>query len=167
MRAFPIDWYAFGSPISSLSGLERARANKGETMRKLLTAVAVVILLSLVGCGEPEPELETTTLLEDLPEEFVAEPETGVGTDTVATEPAAVDPVTDAAPPPAGPAAESEAEGAPGELPRTHTVDLGGAMHAPGYDNPTRRCATCHGSDLTGGRKAESSCFDCHDQNWD
>lgn len=127
-------------------------------MRRLLTAVAVVILLSLVGCGEPEPELETTTLL-DQPDEFVTEPET----DAVATEPAAVDPVTDAVPPPADP----EAEGEPGELPRTHTVDLGGAMHAPGYDNPTRRCATCHGSDLTGGRKAESSCFDCHDQNWD
>jgi hypothetical protein len=136
-------------------------------MRTFFTAVAVVILLSLSGCGEPEAELETTTLLEGQPEEFLAEPEPDVMTDTVATEPGAVDPVTGAAPPPADPVAESEAEGAPGELPRTHTVDLGGAMHAPGYDNPTRRCATCHGSDLTGGRRAESSCFDCHDQNWD
>jgi hypothetical protein len=141
-----------------------ARANKGGVMRTLLTAVAVVILLSLSGCGEPEPEFETTTLLEDQPEEFMAEPD--VMTDPAAPAPTAVDPVTEAAPPPADPVA-AEAEGEPGELPRTHTVDLGGAMHAPGYDNPTRRCASCHGSDLTGGRRAESSCFDCHDQNWD
>jgi hypothetical protein len=52
------------------------------------------------------------------------------------------------------------------EIPKTHNVDHGGVMHAPGLDNPTQRCAACHGQDLRGGKVAPSSCYDCHDQVW-
>lgn len=54
----------------------------------------------------------------------------------------------------------------PSKLPRTHTVDLGGTMHAPGMDNPVQRCGACHGKELKGGRVADVSCFSCHEQKW-
>jgi outer membrane biosynthesis protein TonB len=50
-------------------------------------------------------------------------------------------------------------------LPKTHTVNKGGAMHAPGLETPVQRCGACHGKDLKGG-KAAPSCFSCHDQVW-
>jgi cytochrome c553 len=49
--------------------------------------------------------------------------------------------------------------------PKTHTVKLGDALHAPGYKTPVQKCGACHGKDLKGGAKA-SSCFKCHGQNW-
>jgi hypothetical protein len=135
-------------------------------MKKALSVAAVSVLLVLFGCGEPEPEVETATLLEGQPDEFLAEPEP-LAPDPVATETADPAPVPGPTPPGDTLPTTETAEGAPGELPRTHNIDLGGAMHAPGYDNPVRRCASCHGEDLRGGRRAESSCFDCHDQTWD
>jgi cytochrome c553 len=45
-------------------------------------------------------------------------------------------------------------------------VDRDGAMHAPGGENATTRCAACHGKDLRGGTVAKVSCFGCHDKNW-
>jgi cytochrome c553 len=50
-------------------------------------------------------------------------------------------------------------------IPKTHTVDKDGALHAPGFDTPETKCAACHGKDLKGGKKA-GSCYDCHDKNW-
>lgn len=50
--------------------------------------------------------------------------------------------------------------------PKTHNVDHEGVMHAAGSDNPTQRCAGCHGKDLKGGKVAPSSCYSCHDQKW-
>ena len=52
------------------------------------------------------------------------------------------------------------------KLPKTHTIDKGGAMHAPGFETPAQRCAGCHGKDLKGGKVAPVSCFSCHDQTW-
>jgi cytochrome c553 len=50
-------------------------------------------------------------------------------------------------------------------IPKTHTIDKDGALHAPGLDTPETKCAACHGKDLKGGKKA-GSCFDCHEKNW-
>jgi outer membrane biosynthesis protein TonB len=73
------------------------------------------------------------------------------------------------APAPA-PAAEPEtkapAPSAGKTPPKTHNVDHGGVMHAAGSDNPTQKCAGCHGKDLKGGKVAPSSCYSCHDQVW-
>jgi outer membrane biosynthesis protein TonB len=83
---------------------------------------------------------------------------------------------TQPAPSPAPPAAQPPAAQPPAQttqpaatraaLPKTHTVDRGGVMHAPGAENPAQRCAACHGKDLRGGRTATSSCYSCHDQVW-
>lgn len=65
------------------------------------------------------------------------------------------------------PVAEPEAPAATSsKLPKTHTVDKDGVMHAPGSETPTKRCGACHGKDLQGGRVGVS-CFDCHDQQWE
>ncbi|MHB9001413.1 MAG: hypothetical protein ACYC9N_18085, partial [Thermoanaerobaculia bacterium] len=50
-------------------------------------------------------------------------------------------------------------------LPKSHTVDHEGVMHAPGDKTPMQKCAGCHGKDLKGGKIAPS-CFDCHEQKW-
>lgn len=50
-------------------------------------------------------------------------------------------------------------------IPKNHTVDKDGALHAPGFETPDKKCAVCHGKDLTGGKKA-GSCFECHEKNW-
>jgi hypothetical protein len=47
------------------------------------------------------------------------------------------------------------------ETPGSHTVDLGGADHAPGFADPLANCARCHGSDLRGGEGP--NCYRCHD----
>jgi len=39
-------------------------------------------------------------------------------------------------------------------------------MHFPGAENATQKCAMCHGKDLTGGKVAKISCFECHAKNW-
>lgn len=44
-----------------------------------------------------------------------------------------------------------------------HTVDLGGEMHEPGYDDPLANCVSCHGSNLNGG--TGPSCYDCHNND--
>lgn len=80
--------------------------------------------------------------------------------------PAAKEPAPEPQPEPEAKApAPAPATKAPSRLPRTHTVDQGGAMHAPGFETPAQRCAGCHGKDLKGG-KAAPSCFSCHDQVW-
>jgi hypothetical protein len=48
----------------------------------------------------------------------------------------------------------------------THTINLGGYLHAPGYCQPYRNCAQCHGSDLTGGTAGQPSCTKCHVDHW-
>jgi hypothetical protein len=48
----------------------------------------------------------------------------------------------------------------------THTVNLGGYLHAPGPCQPYQNCAQCHGSDLTGGTAGQPSCTSCHLDNW-
>jgi hypothetical protein len=50
--------------------------------------------------------------------------------------------------------------------PKTHTVDQGGVKHAVGSDNPTQKCAICHGKDLRGGKVAKVSCYECHVKKW-
>jgi hypothetical protein len=72
------------------------------------------------------------------------------------------------APTAAPPAASSgqKARATPANLPKTHTVNRDGVMHAPGMDNPVQRCSACHGKDLRGGKAAKSSCFECHEQMW-
>jgi hypothetical protein len=61
------------------------------------------------------------------------------------------------------PAAEKKATHTPSpKVPKNHTVNKDGAMHAPGLDNPTQRCAACHGKELKGG-KIGPSCFKCHE----
>jgi mono/diheme cytochrome c family protein len=55
----------------------------------------------------------------------------------------------------------------PADVPETHTVEKGGAFHAPGLKDPTSQCATCHGPNLAGGTEGEPSCFSCHGQKWD
>jgi len=54
----------------------------------------------------------------------------------------------------------------PADVPETHTVEKGGAFHAPGLEDPTNQCATCHGPNLAGGTAGEPSCFSCHGQKW-
>jgi mono/diheme cytochrome c family protein len=49
--------------------------------------------------------------------------------------------------------------------PKTHTVKLGDALHAPGFATPAQKCSACHGKDLKGGAKAPS-CFSCHEKKW-
>lgn len=75
---------------------------------------------------------------------------------------------TQPAPKTAPPEQETGRDPAPdrSKLPKTHTIDKDGTMHAPGLENPTSRCTACHGKDLRGGR-AGISCFDCHDKQWD
>lgn len=59
----------------------------------------------------------------------------------------------------------TDASAAEKNVPKNHTVDKDGALHAPGLDTPDKKCAVCHGDDLKGGKKA-GSCFECHEKNW-
>jgi len=52
------------------------------------------------------------------------------------------------------------------ELPSNHTVNRGGAMHAPGLFQAQENCTGCHGSSLRGGSEAPS-CYSCHGKKWD
>jgi hypothetical protein len=79
---------------------------------------------------------------------------------------AAATPVATPTPRPAATAAPTAARKAPANLPKTHTVDRGGVKHAPGSENPTQRCAACHGKDLRGGTVSKSSCYSCHEKVW-
>ncbi len=144
------------------------------------TDAAITDPVLATGTEEVVEPLETTTAATPAPSAVGKTP----ATSTPATKPAAVakpatpsEPVrSEPAPAPEpqttkpAPAAEpAPAEAAPAtssKRPKTHTVDQGGVMHAPGSDNPTKRCAACHGKDLKGG-KAGVSCFDCHDQKWE
>ncbi len=55
---------------------------------------------------------------------------------------------------------------APADAPEGHTVLKSGVAHAPGLNNPTANCTTCHGADLRGGNSGQPSCFSCHGQKW-
>ena len=55
---------------------------------------------------------------------------------------------------------------APEGAPEGHTVVKNGVTHAPGLNNPTENCTSCHGSDLRGGASGQPSCFSCHNQKW-
>ena len=54
----------------------------------------------------------------------------------------------------------------PGNAPANHTVINDGVPHAPGLNDPTQNCTTCHGADLRGGPNGQPSCFSCHGQKW-
>ena len=54
----------------------------------------------------------------------------------------------------------------PNNPPATHTVIQDGVAHAPGLNDPTQNCTTCHGADLRGGPDGQPSCFSCHGQKW-
>jgi hypothetical protein len=79
-----------------------------------------------------------------------------------AAPPAAPATTAPADPAAAAPAARPKSD----KLPKNHTVDHGGAMHAPGEETPAKRCASCHGAELKGGKIAQVSCFECHEKNW-
>ena len=49
--------------------------------------------------------------------------------------------------------------------PADHTTSQSGAMHKPGFKQPTTNCSPCHGTDLKGGTVGVS-CFECHGQKW-
>lgn len=51
-------------------------------------------------------------------------------------------------------------------VPADHTLRKGGALHAPGLNDPVQNCATCHGAALRGGANGEPSCFRCHGEVW-
>ncbi len=44
--------------------------------------------------------------------------------------------------------------------PGSHTEDLGGVLHAPGFAEPRLNCIACHGIGLDGGEGP--GCFGCH-----
>jgi len=50
----------------------------------------------------------------------------------------------------------SDGDGAPDN----HREDLGGVMHAAGFEEPRLNCIACHGIDLQGGEGP--GCFGCH-----
>ena len=52
------------------------------------------------------------------------------------------------------------------KVPKTHTVDHGGTLHAAGAENAAQKCSVCHGKELKGGKAAKVSCFECHEKNW-
>ena len=54
----------------------------------------------------------------------------------------------------------------PGNPPASHTIINDGVAHAPGLNDPTQNCTTCHGADLRGGPSGQPSCFSCHGQQW-
>ena len=47
---------------------------------------------------------------------------------------------------------------------QTHTVNLGGVLHASNYCRPYQNCSACHGSDLRGDSNKTPSCLQCHTQ---
>jgi len=60
----------------------------------------------------------------------------------------------------------SDSSTVPADAPDGHTVLKSGAAHAPGLNNPTQNCTSCHGADLRGGTSGQPSCFSCHGQKW-
>ena len=54
----------------------------------------------------------------------------------------------------------------PSNAPANHTVINDGVPHAPGLNDPTQNCTSCHGADLRGGPNGQPSCFACHGQKW-
>ena len=54
----------------------------------------------------------------------------------------------------------------PANVPATHTIVNNGVRHAPGLQNATQSCTSCHGSDLRGGSNREASCYECHGRKW-
>jgi hypothetical protein len=138
-------------------------------MRRTLVALGILTAVLVAGCRSEEAHIDqtatttnvTATALQPLPTDTILQPaptETALLPPTTATEagqPAA-----------AGTPVGEEAGATQAKLPKTHTVDHGGVMHAAGGDNPVQRCSACHGKDLRGGKAAKSSCFDCHEQVW-
>jgi hypothetical protein len=110
----------------------------------------------------PTPRPSTPTTTPTTPVQPVPEP-----TETAAPEPAtpAVEPPTASVPPEAE-TEEPATRASSGKAPKTHTVDHGGIMHAPGEETATKKCAACHGPELKGGKIAKISCFECHEKNW-
>jgi hypothetical protein len=127
-------------------------------MRLTYSILTSLLLVTFLGCKAEETNIETATTLPPPMVDTVAptaQPET-VTTTTATT--ATTTATTTGEQPAAAPASK---------LPKTHTVDHGGVMHAPGAgDNPTQKCGACHGRDLKGS-KTGPSCFDCHDQMWE
>ena len=52
-----------------------------------------------------------------------------------------------------------------GSAPEGHTINMSGAFHKTGLDNPQVNCVQCHGDDLRGGTSGVS-CYSCHGQRW-
>jgi hypothetical protein len=49
--------------------------------------------------------------------------------------------------------------------PTDHTINIDGALHKSGLNNPAENCTSCHGADLKGSDSAPS-CFKCHGEKW-
>ncbi|HUO83889.1 MAG TPA: hypothetical protein VM534_02145 [Thermoanaerobaculia bacterium] len=130
-------------------------------MKKMLTVVAMAVLVSLVGC-EGEQVGESTTVVDSTAAPVTPEP---MASDTEEPGPVAIEPATEDDATPVGEPAVTDADADGMTLPKNHTVDHDGVMHAPGAESAATRCAACHGKDLRGG-KSGVSCHDCHDQNW-
>jgi mono/diheme cytochrome c family protein len=52
------------------------------------------------------------------------------------------------------------------DVPASHTVSIGGALHDPGLNDPEVNCVGCHGATLEGGPDGQPSCFTCHGRQW-
>ena len=136
-------------------------------MRLTYSILASLLLVVFLGCKAEETNIQDTTMpLPETAADTVAPTATVVTTtetETAAPETETAAPATETAAPATG---EQPAATAASKLPKNHTVDYGGVMHAPGAaDNPTQKCGACHGRDLKGGKTAPT-CLDCHDQVW-
>ncbi|MFN2441694.1 MAG: hypothetical protein ABR517_03315 [Thermoanaerobaculia bacterium] len=137
-------------------------------MRWIVAFLGMFLALMAAGCAQEKTVVdtmggETTTMTATA---VTTEPATET-TMTATVEVPAVDSTETAAEVPAADStATTGTATADKEVPKTHNVDHGGVMHAPGSDNPTQRCAACHGKDLRGAKVAAVSCYDCHDQVW-
>ncbi|MFN2240086.1 MAG: hypothetical protein ABR524_11915 [Thermoanaerobaculia bacterium] len=136
-------------------------------MRWIVAFLGMFLALMVAGCAQEK------TVVDSMGGETTTMTATAVTTDpaTETTMTATVEvPPADSTATEEVPAAESTATTgtatADKEAPKSHNVDYGGVMHAPGSDNPTQRCGACHGKDLRGAKVASSSCYDCHDQVW-
>ena len=170
-------------PVDSRGiGARRGPTTESEEVSMLRhSLIPVLLLLAFISCRSEEPRdtavTSTTTRTETVAttDTVATAIPTATVTNTVVTTtaasvtPAAKRAVAATKPAPADVTSATTPAEAPAtgrKLPKTHTVDHGGVMHAPGADNATQKCAGCHGKDLRGGKVAKASCFECHEKTW-
>jgi hypothetical protein len=124
-----------------------------------IAIVGILFVFLFVGC-QSESRVEETQ---------IEQTETSIAGDAAFDTPMATDPAMTAE---GTPEAMTDVTGdatptttVAAALPKTHNIDKGGSMHAPGMETPNQKCAACHGKDLKGGKTAPS-CYACHEQNW-